>query len=280
MHALFETRFNQLLNLPDADMPLAEAALLIATDEYPELDVRAYLRQIDELGRELNERVPSGATAERRVRELNRFLFEDQGFTGNHHNYLDPRNSFLNDVLDRRYGIPISLSILYIEVGRRAGLPLQGVSFPGRFLVKFPLSGGEVVLDPFAKGTSLSQDDLEGILDTIMSAENLEKPPLARLLAPAQKREIILRVLRTLKIIYTQTKILDKGLRVIDRILLVDPDRPVEWRDRADIYLELECFRAACDDYTKYLRLVPRAKDATEVQEKVVQLRKRVARLH
>lgn len=153
--------FREAINRPDEEIDLARAALLIAKNAYQDLDVARYLARIDHLAEELSAGLAAAAGDNERILALNRYLFEEQGFAPNLENYFDPRNSFLNEVLERRVGIPISLSIVYIEVGRRIGLPLQGVSFPGHFLVKCDLKEGLIILDPFCGGMSLGLNDLQ-----------------------------------------------------------------------------------------------------------------------
>src|SRR5882672_2502554 len=149
-------RLRQIVSGPDEDISLAEAALLIAGHGYPDLNVAGYLSRIEELAHMLSMRIGEDATPLERIADLNQFLFGDLGFAANSEDYYDPRNSFLNEVLERRTGIPITLSVIYMELGRRIGLPLQGVSFPGHFLVKCQSPEGEIVLDPFHGGMRLS----------------------------------------------------------------------------------------------------------------------------
>src|SRR5438445_11102873 len=151
---------------PEASVDLAEASLLIAGEEYPGLDPAPYLGRLDELGAHLRRRA-GDAGADALVPELNRLLFEEEGFRGNTVDYYDPRNSFLNDVLDRRTGIPISLSTVYMAVGRRAGVPVQGVGLPGHFVVRVTTAGGEALVDPFHDGAVLTLEDCQERLDRI-----------------------------------------------------------------------------------------------------------------
>jgi regulator of sirC expression with transglutaminase-like and TPR domain len=153
-------RFAELLARDEAEIDLARACLMIAEDAYPALDVDGYLGEIERLAVRLRGRLPSGEGVEGRVLALNRFLFDELGYSGNADHYYDPRNSYLNEVLDRRTGIPITLSILYLELGWRVGLALEGVSFPGHFLVRLRLRGAMLVLDPFSGGETQSEADL------------------------------------------------------------------------------------------------------------------------
>src|SRR3954463_5079785 len=166
---------------PDEHIGLAEAALLIAVHEYPDLAVSAYLSRIEQLAHSLRMRIGEDATALERVAELNQFLFRDIGFVPNTENYYDPRNSFLNEVLERRTGIPITLSVVYMELGRRIGLPLQGVSFPGHFLVKLRVRAGTLVLDPFSGGAPQSEEELRRRLQRVIPEGAAADVPVAEL---------------------------------------------------------------------------------------------------
>lgn len=264
----------------EQELNLAEAALLIAMDEYPGLDVEAYLRQLDELATGVQQRLPAQAGLEDTLVTLNQFLFVELGFSGDTENYDDPRNSFLNEVLDRKRGIPITLSIIYMEVGRRLGLPLKGVSFPGHFLVKFATREGEVVLDPFSGGSLMSKEDLEEMLEETYGGADTLHAPLERLLTAAGNKEILVRMLRNLKGVYLRREHYDKALTVVDRILLIQPEQPDEIRDRACIYERLECFRAALQNFQTYLTLRPSSGDAPDVHRRIAELQQIVATLN
>jgi len=280
MEARMHERLNKIAKVPEQDLNLAEAALLIAMDEYPGLDVEAYLRQLDELASGVQRMLPAQAGLEDTLVTLNQYLFVEQGFSGDTEDYDDPRNSFLNEVLDRKRGIPITLSIIYMEVGRRLGLPLKGVSFPGHFLVKFSTREGEVVLDPFSGGSLMSKEDLEQMLEETYGAADAINAPLERLLSAAGKKEILVRMLRNLKGTYLRRERFDKALTVVDRILLLQPDQPDEIRDRGRIYEHLECFRAALENYQSYLMLRPGAGDAPDAHQRIAELRQIVAYLN
>jgi regulator of sirC expression with transglutaminase-like and TPR domain len=280
MEAPMHERLAKITEVSEQDLNLAEAALLIAMDEYPGLDVEAYLRQLDELATGVQRMLPAQAGLEDTLITLNQYLFVEQGFTGDTEDYDDPRNSFLNEVLDRKRGIPITLSIIYMEVGRRLGLPLMGVSFPGHFLVKFSTREGEVVLDPFSGGSLMSKEDLEQMLEETYGAADAINAPLERLLNAAGKKEILVRMLRNLKGAYLRRERFDKALTVVDRILLLQPDQPDEIRDRGRIYEHLECFRAALENYQSYLLLRPGAGDAPDTHRRIAELKQIVAYLN
>lgn len=259
---------------PDAGIDVAEAALLIAWEEYPDLDVGAYLRRLEALAAAARPRVHPESPAAEQIAQLNQFLFIEHGFTGNSDNYYDPRNSYLNQVLDRRTGIPISLSLVYSEVARWLGLPVYGVSFPGHFLVKY-VGTPAIIIDPFFGGV-ITQRECAQRLHGIYGSKARFDP---RLLHPAGPREILVRLLSNLKQIYVDTADFDRALACVDRILLLRPDEPRELRDRGILYQRLECYAAALRDFERYLRLAPDDKAAELIREGLPDLRRQAATL-
>jgi regulator of sirC expression with transglutaminase-like and TPR domain len=280
-HESPQSRLQRLLDEPEGDLNLAEAALWIAKTEYPELDIAAYMQHLDELAQRVWQQLASQARAPNIILTLNQVLFEQEGFAGNTRDYYDPRNSFLNDVLDRKEGIPLTLSIIYLEVGRRLGLPLEGVPFPGHFLVKMAIRDGSmVVLDPFFKGIPLSEEALIERLAKQSSSQHAQPPSLATALRSASKREILLRMLRNLKQIYRHREQWDKLLLIMDLILVMTPAVAEEWRDRGRVYQHLECPRAALEDYRNYLELEPYADDAETIAAQIEKLARESHRLN
>jgi regulator of sirC expression with transglutaminase-like and TPR domain len=278
--------FAQLLRREDARIDLARACLMIAEDAYPGLEVERYMGEIERMALRLRGRLPQNSSGEERVVALNQFLYEDLGYWGNTDDYYDPRNSYLNEVIERKTGIPITLSIVYMELGRRVGLPLEGVSFPGHFLVRLRLRGGMLVLDPFAGGVPQSEDDLrsrvkrvipDGVADDLPAGEL----PLDQFLEPATNRQILSRVLRNLKGIYhREADKPERLLEVLNRMLLVTPGASAELRDRGYVYQRLECYRAALKDLTDYTQREPDAADLDEVRGKLFELSALCARLN
>jgi len=255
-------------------------------DAYPGLDVERYLGDIERMAIRLRGRVAkSSPQPEERVVALNQFLYADLGFWGNTEDYYDPRNSYLNEVIDRRTGIPITLGILYMELGRRVGLPLEGVSFPGHFLVRLRLRGGTLIIDPFAGGAPQSEPELRRRLERVVPEQARGGLPLAELpmdqfLEPATKRQILSRVLRNLKGIYREAGKPERMLEVLNRMLVVSPDATAELRDRGYVYQKLECWRPALKDLTDYLEREPDAPDIDDVRASLVDLSERCARLN
>ena len=259
-------RFAQLVSGPEEELDLAEAALLIAQEEHPELDVAAYLRRLDGLAAAVRARLPQAPELADIIHSLNIQLFDEEGLAGNESEYYDPRNSFLNEVLDRKRGIPITLSVIYLEVGRRLGLPLVGVGFPGHFLVKYSGADGELVLDPFAGGVTLRREELAQKLRRMYGDANPFLAQIPQLLAPTSKKEILVRMLRNLKGIYLQQNDFTRAPAAIDRILLVAPDLAMEVRDRGAVHQRLGHIQAALQDFRRYLQMAANAEDAETVR--------------
>lgn len=278
--ALQIERFRQAIAAPEPAIDLAQAALTVAAGEYPGLDIDACCARLDALASTLRQRLRPDIGATDKIRLLNRYLFVELGFRGNCEDYYDPRNSFLNDVLERRLGIPLTLSIVYLEVGRRIGLSLAGVAFPGHFLVKCLVREGALVLDPYAGGASLDEDELRRRLRAQSGGREPSPAALAGALAAAGKREMLARLLRNLKAIYLRREDWLKALAAIERILCLEPARAGEFRDRGFCYERLECSRAALFDYRAYLGMRPSAPDAEAVRARMVELQAVSARLN
>lgn len=273
-------RFKRIVSGPDEEINLAEAALLIASEEYRDLDIAEYLARIDAMAEKVKCRLRPDISPADTIIALNRYLYDELGFSGSTADYYDPRNSFLNEVLDRRRGIPLTLAVVYIEVGRRIGLPVQGVSFPAHFLVICRLREGAVVLDPYAKGVSLGLDDLRQRVKSLRGGAEPPKSVVASMLAAASNKDILVRMLRNLKGIYTHHKDWLKALAATDRIITIMPGLAEEYRDRGMLYLNLECFRASLFDLQAYLKMLPVAEDAETVREKVVEVQAIASRLN
>ncbi|HVN63823.1 MAG TPA: tetratricopeptide repeat protein [Candidatus Binataceae bacterium] len=255
-------------------IPLARGALLIAKEEYPELDIETYLDQLAVLAREAEPIVRSGSDTIERIHLLSHFLFELKGFEGNVEHFSDPRNSFLNDVLNRRLGIPITLSVIYLEVGRRLGINLYGVSFPTHFLVKAVDERGELIVDPFAGGKILSLDEIRARLTQVYGQPVDIHPSMLKAVGG---RHILARMLRNLKGIYAGASDWTRALAALDRILLLDPRAIEELAERGALYERLECFKAALDDYQSFLSQAPEHPAADGAREAVLRLMRQVA---
>lgn len=277
--------FESLLRKENGDIDLARACLMIAQDAYPALDIERYIAAIDGLALRLHSRLPVAGGAEEKVIALNQFLFEELGYCGNTDDYYDPRNSYLNEVIDRKTGIPITLAILYMELGRRVGLALEGVSFPGHFLVRLQLRGGTLMLDPFSGGAPVSEPELRQRLKRVIPegaapGVSVAQLPLEQFLEPAMPRQILGRLLRNLKGIYREAEKPERMLEVLNRMLVVYPGAAGELRERGYVYQRLECWRPALQDLTDYLARDPDAADLDEVRGAVLELSARCARLN
>jgi regulator of sirC expression with transglutaminase-like and TPR domain len=282
---------------------LGPAALAIARVEYPSLDAAAYLRALDRMGREASARLGTGSVRPPdAVGALNEYVYDEQGFRGNRERYDDPRNSFLNEVLERKTGIPISLAVVYLEIARRTGVRIVGVNFPGHFLLRVPENTGDpgatslttpgdevLIIDPFHGGARLSESDCRQLLRQHVGEEAAFD---ASLLEPATRHDIVVRMLVNLKRLYVRMRSFPQARFISDLLLTIDPSAIAELRDRGLLAYHLEDFAAALRDLEAYLRLLPRrahveeamsaSAESTEgadaqIWEHVKTLRKRVA---
>ena len=297
----FIQRFTEVAKSPAPD--LAPAAFLISRLEYPRLDTSSYLDRLDRMGEEAKLRIRAlgeDADPAYRISAISTYLFKEQGFAGNRKYYDDPRNSFLNDVLDRRTGIPITLALVYMEVSRRAGVPIDGVNFPGHFLLKSPPRPGgsdggisHVIVDPFHDGAILSEDDCESLLQQYAGNDMAFDP---RLLARATKQEILIRMLVNLKQIYVKLRSFPQAHAITRLLLGLNPSAITELRDRGLLAYHLNNYQAALQDLEAYLRFTTRREETdteddedgesegqdeqSEIWEHVKALRRRVASLN
>lgn len=266
-----------MMSKPTEAIDLAEAALLIAQEEYPGLDVGAYLGHLDRMADELGKQLRLRDDPQRKIEALNDYLFGDLKFTGNTEAYYDPRNSFLNEVLDRRTGIPITLSTVYLEVGWRLGLPLHGVGFPGHFLVKYSAGKEEIILDPFHRGSILTEEECQTRLDQVYDGRVHFRPGF---LAAATKRQILTRILANLKGIYVAAKDYRRALAAVERILLIDSTLAPEIRDRGILRMQLGQAPQAIADLEWYVTTNPQAEDVEEVRKRLRDCRQAQASLN
>jgi regulator of sirC expression with transglutaminase-like and TPR domain len=271
--------FTATVSKSDDAINLAEAALLIAQEEYPGLQIAAYLERLDRMAHEVEKRLwhdrdedPLGC-----VEALNGYFFNDLKFRGNAEEYYDPRNSFLNEVLDRRTGIPITISTVYLEVGWRLGMPLHGVGFPGHFLVKYSAGKGEILLDPFHRGSILTEKECQGRLDQVYAGRVQLRPDL---LAAATKRQILARILANLKGIYIAAKDYRRALAAVERMLVINPDLAPEIRDRGILRMQLNQAFQAIADLEWYVTTNPQAEDIEEVRKRLRDCRQAQASLN
>ncbi len=255
---------------------MAVGALLIAKAEYPDLQVQEYVSRLDRLAE-----AAKGAGSERdplrRLHRLREFLFEEQGFRGNAEEYSDPRNSFLNDVLDRRLGIPITLSLVLIEVGRRLGLSMHGIGLPAHFIIGFHADRCRVLLDPFNGGAILTPEGCQALVARALGRTvQLQEEHFA----PVTKGPFLIRMLNNLKAIYFKQEAWEKALGVSERLLLLDPDNHCEARDRGLVLANLGELRRAALDWETYLRKSPESTDAESVRSRLRRVRQALATLN
>lgn len=260
----------------DATLPVLEAAVAVAQDELPDLDVQAVLAEVDALAERLRRRLPADAAPLQRLRLLNQYFFQELGFAGNVNNYYDPGNSLLPVVLQTRRGIPLTLALLYIEIASQAGLRAQGVSFPGHFLVKLHLPRGEVVIDPFS-GRSLTRDELEERLLPYrqpMDGFDFDEVPLGLFLQPAPPRDVIARLLHNLRDIHRTAQDLPRLTAVQRRLVLLLPEAWPERRELALLLAQLGRLHEASAEMRVYLEQQPEADDAPAMRAQLARWRR------
>jgi regulator of sirC expression with transglutaminase-like and TPR domain len=257
-----------LVATEDGQIDLARAALLVAREEYADVDGETYLAQLDHLGQTLRDRVATEAAPERQIAAANALLFGEEGFRGNPANYYDPRNSYLNEVLDRRLGIPITLALVYIEVGQRARLPLSGVGFPAHFLVAYEAEP-RVLIDPFNCGRILSVADCQRLLyEAFGNSARLEPWHMAA----SSKRQILARLVTNLKLAYERAGDLQRAVRASEQLSVVQPSA-AELRERGLLRFRSGDFVGASADLGQYLEFEPAATDADAVRRQIALIR-------
>lgn len=262
----------------DDRIDLLRAALAIAQTEYPALDVEVYCARIDALARRVAELVSDIGDATQAIAALNRVLFDEEGFRGNREDYYDPRNSFLNDVLDRKLGIPITLALVYMEVARRIGFPLVGVGMPGHFLLNhYDVEGRQILIDPFNRGSLLSSQDCQARLDEIYAGQLPLQPEF---LVAVSRRQVLVRMLNNLKGIYLAARNFRKALPIVDLVLAIYPRSPEDVKQRAVLRYTLGQMRGAIADLEDYLKMSPEASDADEIRQTAVAIRRTLAMLN
>jgi regulator of sirC expression with transglutaminase-like and TPR domain len=269
------SQFAREVARPDRDIDLTRTALVIARSEYPALDIDLYVAKMAALAEgAMTAHATDPLGRLHRVRE---YLFEEQGFAGNADNYFDPRNSYLNDVVDRRLGIPITLSLVLIEVGRRVGLQMEGIGLPGHFVTGARVSGEHVLLDPFNGGTILTG---EACGDLVARAVGRPIELTGEQFVPVTKRQFLTRMLSNLKGIYWRQEAWPKVVTVIDRLLVLAPDAGGEWRDRGIAWAGMGELRRTLSDWERYLTDFPNAADHEKVKTQLRRVRQKLAQLN
>lgn len=262
-------RFQAEIQKPDAEIDLGAAALYIAQEAYPDLDCGAYLRRLDVMAKELTGRLPDNRYPLKVIRTINQYLFGELDFKGNFQDYYDPRNSFFNEVMDRRTGIPVTLSLVYLELAKRLDFPMAGVGLPGHFLVRPTLDEMNIFVDAFHQGDILFQEDC---CDRIKQfyGKNAQLQP--EHLAPIGPKPFLMRMLTNLKAIYLHQQDALKIIGILDRMLLLFPEAVSERRDRGLIHYRMGNFAPAQTDLQQYLNARPEAHDTFEIQQVLSQI--------
>lgn len=264
--------WNALAGLDDAALPLLGTALLIARDEYPQLDAGFYDDLLRSHTAGLRRQVAAVGHWAMKMQAINRHLFEVLGYAGDHDQYYDPRNSYLNEVFERRLGNPISLAVVQMEVARRLGVPLDGVSFPGHFLVRLPVDDGVLVMDPFNRGRPLDAEELRQRARPHLGGDVPDDDALSQILHPASHRAILLRVLRNLHGLYKDRGDWERATRSADRLLKLSPNDADALRERGLGYLQLGHRHGARTDLARYLQQHADAHDALQVRQRLIEL--------
>src|ERR1051325_5200288 len=263
-------RFRELAGLPDREVDLVEASLVIAVEDHPGIEISRYLGQVSQWSDAVRDRLDGSRDVERIVESINRLLFDEEGFHGENEDYYDPRSALLSETFEKHAGLPISLSILYIELSRRVGVDVAGISLPGRFLVKFSGAFGQIVIDPFDGGRVLSTIELQKLLDEVYGGGvKLREHHLRSFTA----KQILARELAHLKSAYLARHDLAHAAASIDRLLILDAHDAYELRDRATVAAQMHAYRLAIDCFERYLALTPHADDTLRIREQIAWLR-------
>lgn len=260
-------KFWQIAHTSDSEMTinhLLEGALAIAWEEYPKMDLGHYREILEDMVRHLQPRIAKISYPLKIVQEINQYLFVEQNFCGNDNDYYNPRNSFITDVLERRLGIPLSLSIIYMVISDRLGFPIEGISFPGHFIIRPQHADLEIFIDPYNKGEILFPEDCANKLEQLYGQRIPLQPEY---LEPVSIRRILDRLLNNLKLIYLRRREPSKALAAIERSLMLNPNVPTQWRDRGLICYQLERFTESRMDLENYLQHIPYAEDSQIIMQ-------------
>lgn len=261
--------FYQEIQQPDEYIDLAKAALYIAQEEYPDLDPEEYLNALDTMAGEVEERLPTQRYPLRIIQSINQYLYDDLGFAGNKKDYYDPRNSFFNEVIDRRVGIPITLSLVYLEVARRIDFPMVGIGMPGHFLIRPDLPEMDIFVDAFNHGEVMFAEDCQERLTQLYQQPVPLQPEF---LATVTHQQFLARMLTNLKDVYLRREELELALTAVERILLLFPKAISELRDHGLLCYRLGRFSQAANDLESYLIEAPNAQDAPIIRRLLTQL--------
>ncbi len=249
---------------PEAELDMARAALLVAKEEYPQISVELYLARLDQMAEEVKDRLADETAPLVVLDELLTMIYQRRGFQGNRQAYHDPRNSYLNDVLDRGLGMPLSLGMVVLEVGWRLHLPLEGVNFPGHFLVRYKGDAMDLLIDPFDRGRMRFQDQAQELLDQVYGGMVRVQEPFLR---KASRRDMLVRLLLSLKSVYGNVGDHTRALAAVERILLIQPTSRGENRARGLLLARMGRRDEAVEQLQAYLDLAPGAGDADRIRD-------------
>lgn len=267
--AAARVRFRELVSQGGSDQ-LSEAALVIALEQYPDLDVRSYLDRIEEWSRAIRERAGGSGDIDHLVATINEFLFDQEGFHGEADDYYDPRYTFLNQVIDGHAGLPITLSIVYLEISRRVGVRTVGIAIPGHFLVQLSGPWGDILIDPFDEGRVLSRDECQEFLDRLYGGAVKLREQHLRSFTDSQ---ILARLLSHLKTMYLSHGDLNGAISAYDRLVILGEVDPWDFRDRGLLAMKLHRYEQAITDLERYLQLAPSAEDVNRIRDEIRYLR-------
>lgn len=261
-----QRRLQAEVDCPDDQIDLARAALWIAQEEYPDLEPTVTLQRLDDMAEAVRDRLPAERYPLKVIQTINQYLFEELGFSGNQADYYDPRNSFLNDVVERRTGIPLTLSVVYLALAQRLAFPMVGVGMPGHFIIRPQVADMEIYVDPFHNGEVLFAEDCERRLEKVF-----QRPvPLSpEMLPEVTSRQCLVRMLTNLKMIYLKKSYFGQAIAAMNGLLILTPDAPRELRDRGLVLYELERWQEAKENLEQYLTLAQDAEDQRVIQQLV-----------
>ncbi|HWG50204.1 MAG TPA: transglutaminase-like domain-containing protein [Candidatus Acidoferrales bacterium] len=264
--------------IEDERIDMLRAALTFARIEYPHLDSDPYVSQIEALARRVSEKIDDPGDPAQSIAALNYVLFDEEMFRGNTADYYNPRNSFINDVLDRRLGIPITLALLYMEVARRAGFQLFGVGMPGHFMLKhYDIDGRSYFIDAFERGSVLSEEDCRHKIESIHAGQITLHPEFLLIVT---RRQMLTRMLNNLRAIYLSRRDFRRAVQVVDLILVIYPRSPQDVKQRAALRYNLDDYKGALNDFEEYVKMAPDASDAEEIRQTALGLRRSMARMN
>jgi regulator of sirC expression with transglutaminase-like and TPR domain len=272
--------FAALVNpqIDDERIDLVRAALAIARTDYPELTVETYIHRLDQLAVRVKRRIADICDTAQTIASLNHVLFTEEGFAGNLQDYYDPRNSFLNEVLDRKLGIPITLALVYMEVARRLGFRVLGVGMPGHFLLKhYDVEGREIIIDAFHRGALLTAQDCQRRLNQLYGSQVPLQPESP---ATVNRRQLLTRLLNNLKNIYVGARNFRKALVIVDMVLAIYPRSPEDVKQRAVLRYNVGQLGHALRDFEDYLKMSPEASDADDIRQVAQAIRRSLAAMN